>query len=832
VQRTFDPYGQLATESVNGGMVAYGANQTWDAGGRRLALNVGGASYGYAWQADGSLTGASNPTASGSYIYNTAGILTSRSAGGRVTSITSLDGEGRPLAITNTVNTQGLLGETLAWSGDGLLTNHTLIRGDGMTDNRLYSYANLSRRLTQEQLNLTPSTTWTNEFVYDRGVPGGSGTLTTAGPTNSSFGLWWSGIPDAFSRVNTETNNSIGFLAYGFVNGQSTLSALLDNQAIQILDVGTNNMQWRTFLELSQGAHQLTVNALHPSGFYTASATNSFTNSIPNQTTFDSFDGGGNITNRVFHNNSGNGAINRTQALSYDAKNRLRQVIEINTNNYGFLWSATYDGLDRRLTTTTILISNGVPSTVPPQVLSSYYDPQVEFLELGVLLTAAPEQEFLQPGTSPSVPPVWKLYGPDLDGTYGDLNGIGGLEGVSQYQNTFNPVISDARGNVLAEITNGVPHWILARPTAYGAVPGHRPVAYGNGVDYVQSCAWRGRAVDVPGTYHIGYRDLETDSGQWSSRDPRWNDRDPNGQSYCGGEPVMGVDPDGLCVEAEAAYLYTGGRTGQDLRDLGNYLNDYNNTSSGWGRVTAAAGTLVNEAAGMSAPATYVNGLASYGHNVSTVNQDSGFLIASSYAVLGWNVGGIVSGVANEDLVTGQPVGDWYDRGTAISSGVANTAGVAAGGVWGVGKLGLVSKTTATIVAAEETGTFSRLAQPGGLTGSENAGGHLLARHVSLTDADLAARLSSQSGITTASTFATRAEAEAAVARALDVNAAKVSTWTGAGANGRLVLNAPFSGGSVLQRGAAAAIRATGVRVVLQGNGSGGYYILTGFPTP
>lgn len=49
----------------------------------------------------------------------------------------------------------------------------------------------------------------------------------------------------------------------------------------------------------------------------------------------------------------------------------------------------------------------------------------------------------------------------------------------------------------------------------------------------------------------------------------------------------------------------------------------------------------------------------------------------------------------------------------------------------------------------------SRLAQPGGLTVSENAGVHLLARHVGLTDADLAARLSSQPGITAASTFTT-----------------------------------------------------------------------------
>ena len=220
--------------------------------------------------------------------------------------------------------------------------------------------------MAQEQVNLNANTAWTNDFAYDRGVAGGPGALTTLGPTNANFGLWWSGLPDAFSRINAETNNAIGLLAYGFVNGQSTLSAWLDNQAIQILDVGTNAMQWRTFLELSPGAHQLKASALHPSGFYTAWATNTFTNDIPYQVTTDTYDGGGNITNRVFRNASG--LTNRTQSLSWDARGRLRQVIELNTNNYGFNWTATYDGLNRRLATTTVLVSNGVPSTVPPQV--------------------------------------------------------------------------------------------------------------------------------------------------------------------------------------------------------------------------------------------------------------------------------------------------------------------------------------------------------------------------------------------------------------------------------------------------------------------------------
>ena len=80
--------------------------------------------------------------------------------------------------------------------------------------------------------------------------------------------------------------------------------------------------------------------------------------------------------------------------------------------------------------------------------------PRVAFLELGAQLITAPQKELLEAGTSPNVETTWKLYGPDLNGKYGGLNSIGGLEGVSPYQTLFNPVISDARGNVLAQVTN------------------------------------------------------------------------------------------------------------------------------------------------------------------------------------------------------------------------------------------------------------------------------------------------------------------------------------------------------------------------------------------
>lgn len=167
----------------------------------------------------------------------------------------------------------------------------------------------------------------------------------------------------------------------------------------------------------------------------------------------------------------------------------------------------------------------------------------------------------------------------------------------------------------------------------------------------------------------------------------------------------------------------------------------------------------------------------------------------------------------------------------AAATGAA--VGLVGGNLHKLGKLrGLFRSADEVVDAANSAGASSRLAPGGGLLAHENAGGHLLARHVGQTDAQLAARLAGNPRLPAASSFATRAEAEAAVAGAFDHNAAQVANWVGGGANGRLVLNAPFSGGSVLQSGASAAAPGTGVRVVLQGNGSGGYNVLTGFPTP
>ena len=79
-------------------------------------------------------------------------------------------------------------------------------------------------------------------------------------------------------------------------------------------------------------------------------------------------------------------------------------------------------------------------------------------------------------------------------------------------------------------------------------------------------------------------------------------------------------------------------------------------------------------------PSSIANGLIGFGNDASTIHSQSGFVPAASYAISAWNLGKIYSGLGNINLATGEPVGDWYERGTVISGGVASTAGIAAGG--------------------------------------------------------------------------------------------------------------------------------------------------------
>ena len=408
-------------------------------------------SYNFNWRADDSLSSVAMPGGAASYGYNSAGILTNRSVGSRSTTVASLDGMGRPLFITNKVSLIAKLTETLNWTGDGLLNAHTVDRVGDFTDARAYSYASLTRRLTEERLNLDATKRWTNAFAYDGGQPSGPGALTKIGPVSGA--ARWSATTDAFSRLSVATNTVSTRSAYGRANGQSTITALLDGQTMPVAIAnnyyGDWPINWRATLPLTTGAHQLTVMAAHPSGQFTTNRSVWFTNNVAHESVQENFDAVGRVTHRVWKNP--NGTTNRTENLLWDVKGRLWQVHGKDSQNNGYSWHATYDPFGRKIFTQTLLTTNDTQiSSI--DFTPSYYDPAVEFLELG---TAVLGQQT-----------TWKLYGPDLNGQYGGMNGVGGLEGTQTGLGAFQPTVSDARGNILGSVTNGLSvSWNPSRPT-------------------------------------------------------------------------------------------------------------------------------------------------------------------------------------------------------------------------------------------------------------------------------------------------------------------------------------------------------------------------------
>ena len=545
--RRHDAYGLLESETILTNEVEFTkTDQSWDSAGRRTSVDVVGFGAGtgtdrsfgfsYGWRADGLLAASQGKTGGGSYTYDSAGQLLSRLVGDRATTIDSRDGRGRPLSISTTIDGGSTLGESLGYTGDGLLAAHTVTHPD-FTDSRAYAYASLSRRLTEERLNLNASARWTNAFAYDQGAASGPGVLTRAGPLSTNLATW-SGGADGLSRIVSETNTALRHPAQGRMNASNSTASvrlLLDGQPQAVTTLATTNAQWptewRASVELSPGAHQLAAEARQSSGFFTTNTIYWVTNKLAGVTAADTMDAGGYLTQRVWKNP--NGTTNRTQTYAWDGRGRLVKVVERDGAQSGQDWSAIYDASGRRLNTATIAVTNGNVLAAQARFISQFYDPQVKYLALGVRVDGKT---------------TWKLHGPDTDGRYGGRQGRGGFDAIVPGPELFCPTLNDARGNVLAvyDQTHGRLNWNAARPTAYGAASGHRPPPLGHGADLIQSSAMAGIFADSTGLYWRGRRYYDPVAGRWLSPDPLGHASDPSLFTYANGDPINWDDPEGL----------------------------------------------------------------------------------------------------------------------------------------------------------------------------------------------------------------------------------------------------------------------------------------------
>ncbi len=196
--------------------------------------------------------------------------------------------------------------------------------------------------------------------------------------------------------------------AGGTATGAGQVNILVDG-ALQGY-AGYSSGTWSINLDLAAGSHTLTATAVDLSGLTTATASSSFTvtggnGNQPAGTVTSAYDAGnGNVISRSWTSGV-------TQTLTWDAFDRLIQVSQRDSSQNGYDWTAVYDGLGRRISSTQQPVVNNNDSGMPT-VTASIYDPQVEFLEIGVSVNGAK---------------AWKVYGPDLNGVYGGLQGTGGL---------------------------------------------------------------------------------------------------------------------------------------------------------------------------------------------------------------------------------------------------------------------------------------------------------------------------------------------------------------------------------------------------------------------
>jgi len=537
VVRGLDAYGCVVSEqTVVGTNTVSSISQGWNGAGRRTGLYLyDGMNYGFIYQADGSMVASDGSV----FTYADNGLLSSRTNASRAYSIDQRDSAGRVLHTTTSVLGQTQLTETLGWRNDGRLNSYTAARAD-FTDARTFTYSPLANRLTQESFYVGQGQAITNTYTTDSGQTGGLGLLTGRAASGSSSATWGINTLDGLSRAASEQNSLISRSAWGLVTGAGEVSATLDGRPLNVQFDGPKGAgQWRADMDLAPGSHTLLVSAVDPSGIYSGYATNTFTSTTNSGDAIqDAYDIDGNVIRRVWVNSMGK--TNRTQALTWDAFNRLINLTDRDAQANGFDWTAVYDAIGRRLQTTyTIVLTNvevqNLNSSNAASVVQSWYDPQVEFLEVGVMVN----------GTF-----SMKTYGPDASGVYGGMQGVGGMERVTiDGHMTATGTIQDYFGNVLGSITDWVVSWSPARFSSYGPVPGYQPPSLSLDDDGLAQCmGYRGKRVDETGLICLGARHYDPAAGRFISADPLGHSASQDLYSFCGGDAINWFDPDGMCA--------------------------------------------------------------------------------------------------------------------------------------------------------------------------------------------------------------------------------------------------------------------------------------------
>ncbi|WP_265593677.1 RHS repeat-associated core domain-containing protein [Verrucomicrobium sp. BvORR034] len=572
VHRDYDAQTRVTSETVSmDGSVIRHLTNGYDAAGRRSSLEKGtsiadlgngaGGSFAFAWQADGALKSVTADGKVFEYSYADNGLITGRSNPWRSYVVNQRDNRGRlTQTTTSVVGLPGaLLQETLTWLDDNRQSSYVASRAAllggpaAQTDARYYGYDVERRRLVSESYTPVTGVAQNLSFQYDFGFAGlGIRTSATQGssPTadfRSYVASGDTGATSKFARVLRQTSNEKvhDITATGNAFGAASVTASIEKVG-SLPNVSHPGWQhpvgnWSVPLRLWPGDHSLEATAHHPGGTFNTSATSNFSLARLEEQVSNTYDEEGNVIQRSWS------LSGRTQVLTWDGQGRLLAVTDRDTDQHGINWKARYDGLGRRLRTVTQTVRfGGVVGDAVQE--DSWYDPLHEFLEVAV--------ETRIGGADGKR--TWKVHGPDANGSYGGLQGIGGFEAtVDEAAGAWTAVVDDYYGHVVATVDGGTSttvSWQVTRCASYGPQPGSPVVTLAHGVSVAHSTNWRGERMDVTGFYYLGARYYDPVDGRFVSPDPMGHGASLGLHDYAGSDPVNFVDPNGRLQTRQLQY--------------------------------------------------------------------------------------------------------------------------------------------------------------------------------------------------------------------------------------------------------------------------------------
>jgi RHS repeat-associated protein len=132
-------------------------------------------------------------------------------------------------------------------------------------------------------------------------------------------------------------------------------------------------------------------------------------------------------------------------------------------------------------------------------------------------------------------------------GSYGGLQGLGGLEAVIGSDGTTRGIVNDWFGNAVGHVAapGGAMTWSPAQFLAWGPAPGWGTAPLDGTRPLHELLGYRGLTLDPPGYIQQGLRPYDPQTGRWLSPDPVGHAGSLSLYDYCDNDPLNVFDPDG-----------------------------------------------------------------------------------------------------------------------------------------------------------------------------------------------------------------------------------------------------------------------------------------------